>query len=64
LVNTFALPRILLVTPPNSIRILHLNYSVNYRITTNLIQSNKWMTTITNHIIYYYVLPSSLQLLY
>ena len=40
LVNTFAIPRILLVTPPNSIRILHLNYSVNYLLTTNLIQSN------------------------
>jgi len=63
-VNTFALPRIPPVTPPNSIRILHLNYSVNYRTTTNLNQSNKWITTITNHIMYYYVLGSNLQLLY
>ena len=48
LVNTFAIPRILLVTPPNSIRILHLNYSVNYLCTTNLIQSNSNLPFISN----------------
>jgi len=45
-VHTFAIPRITPVTPPNSLPIILLNYSVNYTLTTNLIQSNKHPTTI------------------
>ncbi len=46
LVNTFDIPRILLVTPPNSLRLYHLNQTVNYLSATNLIQSNTKLTSI------------------